>query len=370
MDQTVPDIRFDSQGVCHLCHVHDRLARTYSIGQDREKECRFEQLVDEIRRAGKGKPYDCVVPISGGSDSSFALYHAKQLGLRPVAYHFDNGWVSEVGRKNIHRVTDGLGVPLRIHTYPQEGLRDTYLACLRASIPEVCLPCLVGIFSLAYKAAEEEGLRHVIFGSSPLTEGIAPLSWSYVDGRYLEGVVQRYGGPAALKVVRDFNRLSPFRLASNVFKRTEVIMLPLYVEWDESRNRALLAEELGWIDEGKHADCIYNDFRDYVIWRKFGFDLRRQAPAAGVRNGKLSRTEALRQMEEHPLTEDESLTATILDRLGISRAEYEAILALRPKSFHEYSTYYPIVKQMKPVIRVLSKLRLLSEHVYDKYFEC
>jgi len=290
--------------------------------------------------------------------------------LRPVAYHFDNGWVSDLARENIARVTGALDVPVKTISYPWDSLKDAYLACLRASIPELCLPCLVAVFSLAYKAAEREGVRHVIFSSSPITEGVAPISWSYVDGRYLRSVLRAHGRPETLAMAKDYDRLRISRLAAGtLLRRTKVIMLPLYLEWNDGRIKQELQERFGWQDGGKHADCVYTNFRNYVIWKKFGFDLRKLGPAAQVRAGRVSRARVLSWFQENPVYEDRELNDLVLARLGLDRPELERILAAEPRSFRDYGTYYPLVRMAKPLIRQLSRRGLLAEHVYDKYFE-
>ena len=370
MDETVPGMRFDAQGVCHLCYVQDRLNRTYSIEQDLEKEKRFHLMVEAIKAEGKGKPHDCIVMISGGSDSSYTLYMAKKLGLRPLAYHFDNGWVSDIARENISRITSKLGVPVRELSYPWEKLREAYVASLKASIPEVCLPCLVATWSLSYKAAAREGIRYIIQGFSPTTEGIAPLKWSYVEGRYLEAVIKRHGTREALEAVRDFNRLKALDiLYHTLVRRTKIIMLPIYLDWDDRRINELLKRELGWVDGGKHSDCFYTPFRNYVIWKKFGYELRKQAPAALVRSGRITRADALKFFAENPMSEDPARTEAVLGRLGLSRAEFDRILAEPRRSFADFPTYYPMIRILKPVIRWLARRGLIAEFVYDKYFE-
>jgi len=368
MDSTVPGLKLDQHGACQMCHAHDRLDRAYYSEQDPDKKAAFLATIEQIKREGRGKPHDCVLPLSGGGDSSWALVQAVELGLRPVAYHFDNGWVSDIGRQNLETMTSKLGVPLKTLRVPWEQLGDAFRACLEASIPEPCLPCLVAVFSLAYRAAEIEGLRSVIFSSSPLTEGIAPLGWSYVDGRYLESVVRDHGQPATLDAVQEFNRLRARHLmAGALLRRTRVIMLPLYLEWDEPRFKVRLRDEYGWIDGGKHADCMYTPFRTHLIYKKFGYDLRRLAPAAQVRAGRISRERALQYFEDNPMVEDVDNRAMVLERLGLTAADYQRILDAPHRSFRDFRTYYPLIRRIRPLIRQACKRGLLAEHVIDKF---
>jgi len=371
MDASVPDLRLDADGVCHLCHVQDRQRRQHEATQTRSGGGGIERLVETIRAAGRGRAFDCVVPLSGGGDSSWTLVQAVRLGLRPVAYHFDNGWVSDYARHNIAVLSEKLGVPVRTLAYPWENLRDTYLATLRASVPEVCLPCLVAVWSLAFRAAAAEGVRYVLHGSSPFTEGVAPLSWSYVDGRYLDGVVARFGTPGARRVVRDFNRLRLDRMAIDLgVRRTRVVMLPTWLPWDDRAIKSELVRDFGWQDGGKHADCVYHNVRDWIVWKKFGYDLRRLVLSALVREGGLARAAAREELAAHPLGEDAAATALVLDRLGLTRAEFDALLATPPRSHREFPTYLPFVRALRPAIALAVRAGVLSPLVYDKYFEC
>lgn len=370
MDETVPGIRYDQAGQCHLCAVQDRLAARFQTNDTATRSSRLQRIVDTIKKAGRNKPYDCIVPISGGGDSSYALLATTKLGLRPLAYHFDNGWVSDVARHNLKVVTEGLGVPLKTVSYPQRALMEAYKACLRASIPEACLPCLIAIWSLSYKAAEAEQVRYVIHGSSPLTEGITPLRWSYGEGRYLQDVVKRFASPEARRVVADFNRLTVGRVAVNTLVNpTKILMLPLYMDWNDVVNKKELQDSFGWIDGGKHSDCLYTPFRNWYIQKKFGFDLRRLSPSALIRSGRLTREEGIARVSASQ-TLDPKLEAHVLASLSMTRNELDDLLSLPPKSFLDYSTYYPFVRASKPLIYFGTRVGLLSEFVYDKYFEC
>jgi tRNA(Ile)-lysidine synthase TilS/MesJ len=152
-----------------------------------------EQVADNIRKAGKNRQYDCVVGVSGGTDSTYRLYVVKKLGLRPLAVHFDNGWVSDTALANIEAMSRALSVDVRRVTADWEALRDGYRACIEASTPDVCMPCEIGVYSALYTAAEEAGVRHIILGLSYKTEGINPLSWHYCDARYFCDVLKKHG---------------------------------------------------------------------------------------------------------------------------------------------------------------------------------
>jgi hypothetical protein len=138
LDTTVPDIRFDAQGVCHFCHIHDELDKQFPLSD--EGQTKLHDSVARIKKRGRGKPYDIVVGVSGGRDSSFGLYMAVTLGLRPLAVHLDNGWNSEIAVSNIKNATDKLDVDLVTHVLDWEEFRDLQKSFLKAGTSDAEIP--------------------------------------------------------------------------------------------------------------------------------------------------------------------------------------------------------------------------------------
>jgi asparagine synthetase B (glutamine-hydrolysing) len=145
MDTTSdPELRFDADGFCNLCtEFFERTSKRIYNGEESQRA--LQKLVDRIRRSGEGKPYDCVVGISGGVDSCYAAYVAKKVGLRPLALHMDNGWNSKIAVKNIKSVASTLGIDYQSYVLQWDEFRDLQLAFLRASVPEIETPTDIAI---------------------------------------------------------------------------------------------------------------------------------------------------------------------------------------------------------------------------------
>jgi hypothetical protein len=194
MDTTDPDIVFDENGVCSHCHRYDRVAGQRLVPLDERKD-KLAALVAEIKAAGQGKPYDCVIGVSGGVDSTYVAYIVKQLGLRPLAIHLDNGWNSELAVANIQKTLEKLGIDLHTHVIDWMEFRDLQLSFLKAATPDGEVPTDHAIFALLYQMAAKHNLRHVITGTNVVSEAILPQKWGYgyFDWAYVQDVHKRFG---------------------------------------------------------------------------------------------------------------------------------------------------------------------------------
>src|SRR3990167_1292129 len=146
LDTTIPEIRFDEEGVCQFCKIHDDLEKEFPLNEHGQKK--LKELIAKIKREGKGKPYDIIIGVSGGRDSTFGLYTAVKLGLRPLAVHFDNGWNSEIAVTNIKRAASKLDVDLETYVVDWEEFKDLQKSFLKASVSDAEIPTDVAIHGL------------------------------------------------------------------------------------------------------------------------------------------------------------------------------------------------------------------------------
>lgn len=363
-DSSIPGIRFDENGVCNFCKAHDRLEKAFPLNEIGQQK--LNRLVDRIKSKGIKKKYDCIVGVSGGTDSTYALWMAKQLGLRPLAVHFDNGWDSEIAKNNLKNAVSKLGVNLKTVSCDWEEFKDLQISFLKASVPEVDLPTDIAIIATLYRVAAEEGLEYILEGRSFRNEGIAPLGWSYMDGKYLSSVHFQFGHTN----LNNFSNLT-FRglLYYALFKKIKYIHLLSFLDYQKEEAKELLEKELNWkYYGGHHYENDYTRFvYSYYLWQKFNVDKRKIGYSAYIRSGQLTREGALEKIKE-PYIEDKDLTRQVIEKLGISYEEFEKILASEPRSFLDYPTLYPVIKALKIPIKVACKLKLLPELFYEKYF--
>jgi N-acetyl sugar amidotransferase len=290
-DSSLFGISFDETGVCNYCHMIDELTREYGTGSA-EGERKFEAIVDEIKRAGKGKRYDIAVGVSGGTDSSYMLYIARQHGLRPLAVHYDNTWNTAIATQNIRRVTSALDIDLYTHVCDNKESDDIFRSFFLAGVPEIDGATDIALAEVMYRAAAKYNIQYVFEGHSFLTEGVSPLGRAYIDGGYIADVHKRFGQ----RPMRTFPNMPFFRFLYWTIVKQNLKIRPFrYLDYNKEAARAFLEKEYGWEYYGGHhlenrMTAFHHSFYTPV---KFGLDQRNNTLAARVRIGAMPREEAL-----------------------------------------------------------------------------
>lgn len=340
MDETDPDISFDADGICHHCHAYDEAVRTRVVTGPAAVTAR-EAIAAEIRRAGEGKPYDCVIGISGGVDSTYVAFAARKvLGLRPLAVHLDNGWDSELAVKNIEHVLTKLDIELFTEVLDWDEFRDLQLAFLRASTPDSEIPTDHAIVSVLYQQARRHGIRYILSGCNVRTESHLPPAWSrgHSDWRYIQAVQKQFG----TRPLKTFPHRNAFDLVRDA-RTIHWIDILNYLDYRKTDALRVLQDELGWqYYGGKHYESIYTRFyQGYILPTKFGFDKRKMHLSSLICSGEITRAQALAELEQPPYPEDlqRSDREYVAKKLGITDPELESILRAPPRRFEDYPSY-------------------------------
>ena len=356
MDTSDPDIVFDASGVCNHCRRYaDQAAKR--LFAPAELPERRAAMVDAIKKAGHGKAYDCVIGVSGGVDSTYVAYLTRELGLRPLAVHFDNGWNSELAVANIEKALKTLRIDLVTEVVDWPEFRDLQLSFLRASTPDGEVPTDHAIVALLYRTAIQHGIKHILLGVNVASEAIMPIKWGYgySDFRYIKAVHDQFGSVP----LRTYPHYSLPQLFGYMFVR-KIQLVPIldYVDYRKEAAMETIQSQLGWVYYGgKHYESIYTRFyQSYVLPRKFGIDKRRAHYSNLVLSGQLTRDRALEMMEE-PVYPEKGLQedrAYVVKKLGLSDEEFESIMRLPTKTFLDYPNSHARVEAAK---RILARLR-------------
>src|SRR6185437_6803377 len=191
-DEKVSGIIFDEKGVCNYCKMIDDLKNQYKTATP-EGESRLKEIIVEIKKAGKGKKYDCVVGVSGGTDSSYLVIKAVEWGLRPLAVHYDNTWNTAIATENIKKILKKINVDLYTHVVDNKESDDIFRSFFLANVPEIDGPTDIALSETMYRAASKFGVKYILEGHSFMAEGVSPLANAYMDGGYIKNVHKEFG---------------------------------------------------------------------------------------------------------------------------------------------------------------------------------
>ncbi len=365
-DDSIPGISFDENGVCSLCKNYDLLEQEFPLGETTEQK--FQQIVDKIKRSQKNAKYDCLIGVSGGTDSIYTLYIARQYGLNPLALHVDDGCDTEIAIRNIQNAVNKLNIDLYTVKIDEDEITDLDLAFFKASIPDVETPPDMAITASLYKCAAQFGIKYIFIGNSFRTEGKMPPGWSYGDGKYLMSIHDRFGR-TSLKTFP--NLMLKDYLYYIIFKGIKVVKPLYYLPYVKKDVKKLLERELGWIDYGTgHHESIYTRFvQGYLLPKKFGIDKRKIHYSAFIRSDQMTRQEALANLES-PACSDNMVKGDIqylCNRFGISLEDFEVIMNSEPRSRSEFDSYYPLVCKLRHVIDIAYRLHLFPTKIYGSY---
>jgi N-acetyl sugar amidotransferase len=345
MDTSDPAIQFSEQGVCNHCHDYDRLIRQRVLTG--EAGARFlEKLVERIKHDGRGKPYDCVMGVSGGVDSTYVAYIAKtRLGLRPLAVHMDNGWDSELAVKNIEETLKRLGIDLYTNVLDWEEFKDLQLAFLKASTPDSEIPSDHAIAAVVADMAEKLKVRYILSGSNVRTETHLPLAWSqgHFDWKYIQSVYHQFGN-GKLKTFPHQGFFTYYRRLLTL-QRVDILN---YLDYNKEEAMKILERELGWkYYGGKHHESIYTRFyQGYILPTKFGYDKRRSHLSSQICSGEITREAAAIELQKPayaPAMQEED-REYVAKKLGVSDNEFDAIMKLPSRRFQDYPSYSRVME--------------------------
>ena len=367
-NETIQSINLDSENICQFCKIYDEMDREYPLDQNSEK--RLLKIADKIKRDGINSKHDCVVGVSGGRDSTFLLYYIKKiLNLRPLAVHYDNGFDSDTSVSNILNICQKLNVDLETNVADWQTFKKITKSFFLAGVSDPDTPTDVGIFKTMYQTAFREKIKYVFNGHSFRTEGIEPLDWTYMDGKYIQEINKKYGN-ADLKKFDNFyiSDIIKYKIIAGI-----KTILPLnYINYSYDNVEKILKEEVDWnYYGGHHHESLLTKFVvSSYLPKKFNIDRRLTSYSAMVRAGLISKSDAKKILNENPITvkEEIDLKEYILDKLDISKDEFESIMRMRNKNFRNFKTYYNFFKYFKFPVKILYKLNFIPKLLYLRYF--
>jgi len=363
-DERVASITFDVDGVCNYCKQLDELVDEYGTGRQHGEE-KFKKIIAEIKRNGKNKKYDCIVGVSGGTDSSYMLYLTKKWGLRPLAVHYDNTWNTATATENIRKVLTALDIDLYTHVVDNKESDDIFKSFFYADVAEIEAATDLALAEVMYRAAWKYGVKYVLEGHSFVTEGVTPVGRNYFDGKYIKSIHNKFGElPMKSYPLMTFSRF----IFWSLFARIKKIRPFWYIDYSKEEARSFLEEKYDWKYYGGHhlENRMTAFFHGIYAPQKFKSDFRNNTLSALVRNGKISRDAAWKEYSTPPKVEKDLLNY-FKKRLNLTDKEYEDVMARDSKFWFEYPTYKKKFEFLRPLFKMLAKANLVPMSFYLKY---
>ena len=322
MPENYPGIAFDAEGVCNFCRYFENHWDSWvaSAEEQARSEAKLRGIFDAAKR--KGRPYDALIGISGGKDSSYGLYLChKVYGLKVLTFTMDNGFLSDDARHRIQKLVETFGVP---HLYHRDPLIFELASVFMRKTGHFCAPCELATFNLSAVIARDYNIPLIVLGSSGRTDGSVPKSMNPWDPAYFAKVLKGEHYQERLRC-SVFARNYVVRAGlSQALRHRRVVILPDYVEWDEKQISELFARDFGINFGEEHSDCSVFKVADYLYRKKCGgYGHKVLKYSMLIRGSKMSREEALERLDE---SDGDSLPPDLghfLQLMGMTREEFD-----------------------------------------------
>ena len=358
MDTTDSKIVFDENGICDHCNTfYEQILPNWHTDERGERE--LVSIISKIKKQGKGKDFDCLMGMSGGIDSSYLLYVMKEkYGLRPLVFHVDAGWNSQIAVNNIERLVDGLGLDLYTEVINWEEIKDLQLAFFKSGVPHIDVPQDHAFFATMYKFASKHKIKYILTGGNYSTECVRnPLEWMYYqsDSIQLKDIYKKFGS-GKLKDYPITNILW-HKVYLPYFKKIKLIRPLDYVPYNKDKAMQLLVDKFGYQKyPQKHFESRFTRFYEsYWLPKKFGFDTRKVQYSSLILTGQMTRAEALEKLKT-PSYDPETINQDfeyVAAKLGISEEELQMYMDSPNKSYKDYKSQEKIYNIGAKVMRML-----------------
>lgn len=353
-DESIPDIKFDDAGISSYAKIFQKMLCDFPLGEEGHKN--WMDFVNRMKSYGKGKNYDCIVGVSGGTDSSYLLHLAAKYKLRVLAVYLDNGWGSNIAVGNIKKMIQALKFDLETYVINYKEVIDVFKSYLLAGLPWVDGPTDLAIKAVLYKIAKREGIKFVLIGHDFRSEGFQPNEWTYTDAKQLKYVTYKF----SKRRLKTFPYLTIWNFGYLAFfKKIKLIRPFFYLQYSKKEAKELLSKEYGWEDYGgHHYENLFTKFIiSYWLPKKFGIDKRKITYSAQILSGEVSREFAIEELAKETISPEniEKDLIYVSKKLGIDKKILEDLLNDQGNSFKDYPSYFPIINKLKKIIFPLMK---------------
>lgn len=362
MDTSDSRIEFDAKGVCDHCNnFYQQILPHWHT--DSRGAAELAQIVERVKANGRDKDFDCIIGMSGGIDSSYVTYLAKEkLGLRPLVFHVDAGWNSQVAVNNIEKLVDRLGLDLYTEVIDWDEMRDLQLAYFKSGVPHIDTPQDHAFFATMYNFAEQHNVRYILTGANLSTECIRnPIEWMYYqsDSIQLRDIHRQFGTRPLTKF--PITTILKHKIYLRYWKQIRVITPLNCVPYIKNDAAKLLQERFGWQPyPQKHFESRFTKFYEsYWLPKKFGYDTRRVQYSSLILTAQMTREEAIDKLH-YPAYEEVSIHHDfdfIASKLGITSAELQRYFDQPNRTYKDYKSQESVYFLGARTLRMLGVVR-------------
>jgi N-acetyl sugar amidotransferase len=342
MDTTDSKIEFDENGVCDHCRgfKQDVLPNWYP---NDEGKAHFRMMVEKIKEAGARHPFDCIIGMSGGLDSSYLLHLAvSEFGLRPLVFHVDGGWNTDLAVNNIQVLVDGLGLDLYTEVINWDEMRDFQLAFFKSGVPHLDIPQDHAFIATLYHFANKHDIRYILNGGNFATECVRnPIEWLYhgTDMAQLRDIHRRFGTRPL--DTYPFSSILFHKVYLRYVRGVKVVKPLNYLPYAKEHAAEVLSKTYGWRPyPQKHFESRFTRFFEaYWLPTRFGYDTRKVQYSSLILTGQMTREEALDRLSlpaYDPATIDDEFEY-IATKLSITTDELHKYHQMPLKTYKDYS---------------------------------
>ncbi len=358
MDTSDPMITFDQDGISNYYWDFQKVV-TPNWHPDEQGRLELERHVDAIKNAGRGLDFDCLLGLSGGVDSSYMLHTmVTQFGLRPLVFHVDGGWNSELAVHNIHVLVDKLELDLYTEVINWEEMKDFQLAWFKSGVPHIDIPQDHAFIAVLYKFAEKYGIKTILNGGNVSTECVVmPYQYYYwgTDMVHIRDIISQFG-TVPMKTY-PFSSVFRHKIYLRYLKGVKVFKPLNFMPYTKQLAVELLSKEYGWKPyPQKHFESRFTRFYEgYWLPTRFGFDVRRNQFSSLILTGQMTREEALEELNKPPYDPEtiEQDFAYIATKLGITPDELRGYHEMPKKYYWNYRNQHRLLSLIEKTVSTL-----------------
>jgi N-acetyl sugar amidotransferase len=350
-----PEIIFDKEGHCNYCTAY-YIQKSTNTKDPEQLRAELDRIISRIRSEKSNSKYDCMIGVSGGADSMYAVHLLVTMGLRPLVVHYDNGWDSELAVKNIEVMLNKLNIDLYTYVNDWEEFKDIQMSFIRANVIDIELVTDQAIIALLYKVSQKFGIKHVFTGHNTSTESILPKHWYHwkLDGLNIKAIHKKFG-KRQIKTYPIVNYFDQYYLNKTGKIRQHSILN--YVEYNKENAKALLTREYGWVDySGKHNESIFTRFyQNYILPLKFNVDKRKAHLSSLICSGQITREHALDELKVKPWETQQTRgdKLYVIKKFDWNEKDFDAWMKESPVSHFAYPSYLTRHERIVQKIRKL-----------------